>query len=256
MNFQPKHLQCTMNTTNGNPSLPVMHYHDTYDLYYIESGKREYFVENKFFTAATGDFILIKPGSFHRIGPGQVVRTLVSFPETFLQQTFSTDAAARLLTCFEKPLITPTEQEQQALRKLLSELAKAKDELRFSIVLAQLLLALDDCTAQPAYDTQISDLLKYIGRNFSEIQSIDQIANFMNLSKQHLCRLFKNAMGITLVQYINQIRVKNACGLLERSDKSLAEIAQLCGFGSCAYFSTVFKRHTGLSPLQYRQQHP
>ena len=77
----------------------------------------------------------------------------------------------------------------------------------------------------------------------------------MNLSRQHLCRLFKNAMGVTLMQYVNRIRVKNACTLLERSEKSLSEIGQLCGFDSCSYFSTVFKNNMGISPMKYRKNH-
>ena len=254
MSFYSRIPGFLINTTEGNASTPTMHYHGTFDLYYIESGKREYFVEDKFFTASTGEFVLIKSSSFHRIGHGYVLRTLVSFTEDFLANTYSPSVICKLVACFENPLICPTEEQRQVLRPLLTALQKNSDETQLAITLGQLLLALSQCTQNPVYDTQISNIIKYINTNFSDIQSIDQIAAHMNISKQHLCRLFKHSTGMTLTQYINKIRIKNSCVLLVRSDKSLSEICHLCGFHSSAYFSTVFKNITGLSPIKYRQE--
>ena len=96
--------------------------------------------------------------------------------------------------------------------------------------------------------------MKYINKHFPEIHSIEQIATQFHVSKHHLCRVFKQAMGITLIEYLNNITVKNACNFLESSDKDMLEISQLCGFNSSAYFSNVFKKTTGCSPLKYRQE--
>ena len=49
-------------------SMPAMHYHNSYELYYLEAGSREYFVEDKFFSVSAGDFVLIAPNKFHRTG--------------------------------------------------------------------------------------------------------------------------------------------------------------------------------------------
>lgn len=242
-----------INTKNGGPSTPFMHYHDSYDIYCMESGSREYFVEDTFFTASAGDFILIKPGSFHRIGQGQVLRTLVSFTAAFLEQTFSVAAVRKMTACFHRPLICPDDSIRSRLQQLLEELRSSSDDTEKAVCLARLLLTLERCERATGYDPQLSGILKYINRNFSKPCTLDQIADYAGLSKQHLCRRFKCAMGMTLVQYLNQIRVKNACTLLARTDKEISDICGLCGFSSSAYFSTVFKTITGISPRKYRR---
>ena len=244
-----------INTTTGAPSIATMHYHNTYDIYYAESGTREYFVEDKVFTASSGDFVLIRASSFHQIGAGHVLRTLVSFTDDFLTSTFSAAAVKKLLKCFDTPLICPSENEQPEFKSLLKTLAKCTDATSFALNLGVLLLKLEGSTSDYNYDDRISTIIKYINRNFSEIHTLEQIADHLHISKQHLCRLFKNSMGITLIDYLNKIKVKNACVLLETSNKTLTEICHLCGFSSSAYFSTVFKSNTGMSPLKFRQEH-
>lgn len=244
-----------INTTTGAPSIATMHYHNTYDIYYAESGKREYFVEDKIFTASTGDFVLIKAYSFHQIGEGNVLRTLVSFTDDFLANTFSPAAVKKLVKCFETPLVCPSEHDQPEFKNLLKILAKCKDSTTFALNLGMLLMKLSSTSSEYLYEERISNIVKYINQNFAEIHSLEQIADHMHISKQHLCRLFKNSMGITLIDYLNKIKVKNACAFLETTDKSLTEICMKCGFSSSAYFSTVFKNNTGMAPLKYRQVH-
>lgn len=61
-------------------------------------------------------------------------------------------------------------------------------------------------------------------------------------------------MKITVVDYLTQIRIKNARQMLSFSDKDIGEVAQLCGFHSAAYFCNLFKRITGESPSEFRKQ--
>ena len=89
---------------------------------------------------------------------------------------------------------------------------------------------------------------------YAEIENIEQIAAQLHISKHYLCRLFKNSMGITLIDYLNTIKIKNACTYLETSDKDIMEISQLCGYNSSAYFSNVFKKMMKESPSEYRKR--
>lgn len=242
-----------VSTVAGYPAMPAMHYHSSYELYYLEAGSREYFVEDKFFSVSAGDFILIAPNKFHRTGGAYSLRTIVGFTYDFLAEIYTPNVIKDLLRCFDKTLISPPESMQEELKGLLKSLAECTRQTDFAVDLGTLLKKLSKCTPETSYDERISNIIKYINKYFSEIHSIEQIAEQMHISKHHLCRVFKEAMGITMIDYLNNIKIKNACNFLESSDKDILEISQLCGFNSSAYFSNVFKKITGYSPLKYRQ---
>ncbi len=242
-----------VSTVEGKPAMPAMHYHPSYELYYLEAGTREYFVEDKFFFVSAGDFVLIPPNKFHRTGGTYSLRTIVGFTEDYLAKTYTPSAIKDLMKCFDKILISPPESMQEELKEILKSLANCKRPTDFAVDLATLLRKLSKCTPDNTYDKRISNIIKYINKHFSEIHSIEQIAEQMHISKHHLCRVFKDAMGMTLIDYLNNIRIKNACHFLEFSDKDMVEISELCGFHSSAYFGNVFKKITGYSPLRYRK---
>ena len=248
----PEHF---ISTIAGHPAMPAMHYHSSYELYYLEAGSREYFVEDKFFSVSAGDFILIAPSKFHRTGGAYSLRTIVGFTYDFLAETYTPGAIKSLLRCFDKTLISPPESMQEEFKGLLKSLAECTSKTDFAIDLGILLRKLSKCTPDNSYDERISSIIKYINKHFPEIHSIEQIAEQMHVSKHHLCRVFKSSMGITLIDYLNHIKIKNACNFLEASDKDILEISQLCGFHSSAYFSNVFKGITGCSPSGYRKMH-
>jgi len=240
---------------SGVPAMPFTHYHSSYELYYLEAGKRDYLVEDKFFTISAGDFVLIKPNVLHRTNGGYSLRTLVGFSPAFLQKTYTPTAAKHILKCFDNVLISPPDEMQGELKNLLQSITKCSNPIDFASDLGVLLRKLSKCTPDNHYDKRMSTIIKYINQNFSDIHSIEDIAERLHISKYYLCRLFKDATGITLIDYLNTIKVKNACKFLETTDKDILEISQLCGFNSSAYFSNVFKKVMEQSPSKYRQKH-
>ena len=55
-----------LNCDSGSIKMPSMHYHASYELYYLQTGNRDYFIEDKLFPVSAGDFVLIPPGKLHR----------------------------------------------------------------------------------------------------------------------------------------------------------------------------------------------
>ncbi len=242
-------------TNSGDFKMPSMHYHASYELYYLEAGSREYFVEDKVFSVAAGSFVLIKPGRLHRTGGAYGLRTLINFSETFLLRNYTQAATERLLRCFDHPLIIPPENVQEEFKRLLRWLAGTQEEQEFAVYLSVLLNELSKYTAEEeSVDEYMSGIVEYINNNYSQLHTIEQIAEHFFISKYHLCRVFKKTMGMTLIDYLNQIRTKNACAYLKSSDKSILEISELCGFRSPTYFSNLFKKQVGMSPNKYRLQ--
>ena len=251
--FYRENVDHELTRSEGAGLMPQMHAHDYYELYYLEAGSREYFVEDTIFSVESGDFVLIAPGKLHRTGGEYGQRVLICFRESFLHKTFTAAATRRLLVCFEDLKITPPPSRQDAFLAMLSKIEHAKDDEEFSLRLGLLLQELGACGKTELSSDPVSAMVAYINANFSTIHNITQIAEHFYISKFHLCRVFKDAMKVTVIDYLNQVRIQNACRYLRSSTKDMGEIAMLCGFHDPAYFSNVFKKITGQSPSQYRR---
>lgn len=238
----------------SSEEMPSMHYHDSYELYFLEVGSREYFVDDVLFSVSAGDFVLIAPGMLHRTGGEYGMRTLITFTEDFLLRVFSAEAVKNLLACFGKLKITPSEQQLAQCRSLLQALFDSNNETDFALNVGFLLRLLGKCESTEITGSSINAIVAYINRNYGSIRQISQISDQFYISRFHLCRIFKDAMKMTVVDYLTRVRIKNACHYLRSSDRDMNHIAQLCGFRDPAYFSNVFKRQTGMSPSQYRKE--
>ena len=80
----------------------------------------------------------------------------------------------------------------------------------------------------------------------------EELSRLCALSKDHFLKLFKRAMCVTPHQYYTSLVVNKGRYLLENTSYSVGEIAALCGIEDSLYFSRLFKKHTGLSPREYR----
>lgn len=240
--------------SSGGTQMTAMHYHDSYELYYLEVGNREYFVENKLFPVSSGEFVLISPGTLHRTGGEYGKRTLVGFTKGFLLNFFTESMVMKLLECFGSVKLVPAKNQQNGFKELLKILAASRDDTEFALTLGLLLRELSKCGSEELRDDPISSIVTYINKNYAQIASIEQIAGQFYISKYHLCRIFKQSMQITVVDYLNKIRIKNACDFLEATAETIFDISTLCGFNSPAYFSTVFRKIIGISPAEYRKQ--
>lgn len=96
-------------------------------------------------------------------------------------------------------------------------------------------------------------VLSYINENFRSDFPLTVLARQAGISSQHLCRIFKETMNMRPLEYLTQRRLREAKDLLQRNDISIAEIAVLSGFPDAGYFSTVFKKYEGLTPMEYRK---
>lgn len=239
---------------SGGNQMPSMHSHDSYELYYLEAGRREYFVEEKLFSVCAGEFVLIPPGKLHRTGGQYGTRILADFSASFLTEFYSPKMTEQLLRCFQNVKLTPEGVQQETCKYLIKKLLGCQDRTAVALTLGMLLQELGQCGAETLQDDPVSPIVAYINENYAHINTIDQIAAQFYISKFHLCRVFKAAMQITVVDYLNQVRIKNACRFLEAEDADVAEISARCGFNSPAYFSNVFKRITGRSPTEYRKE--
>jgi len=101
---------------------------------------------------------------------------------------------------------------------------------------------------------RIDKVHEYLMSNFHEEINLEQIAQTVNMASGSLCRFFKSETGMTIFDYLNKIKVDNACSLLLNKDLSVADIAFDCGFNNLSHFNKQFKKITHTTPGQYRKQ--
>lgn len=105
------------------------------------------------------------------------------------------------------------------------------------------------------YAYPISKIVKYIHVNATEKLTVAGIAEFCNLSSDYISRIFHQEVGITMTDYIQYQKIEVAKHFLAFSKMSITEIATLLEFCNPAYFSNVFKKVVGMSPLAYRREY-
>jgi len=94
---------------------------------------------------------------------------------------------------------------------------------------------------------------RYVLAHFNENINRDKMAEMVNLSPGYFSNLFRSEVGMSFSDYLIQVRIENAKGLLRRFDLSVEAISKKCGFNSLAHFSRTFKDRCGLSPLKFRK---
>lgn len=125
-----------------------------------------------------------------------------------------------------------------------------------SIRIAQLL---GNTISEDPYPTglpkrKLKRVLEYIDSNISRTIRLQELASVADLSPHHFARAFRRSMNAPPVHYVWRRRVERAKVLLHSAEAPLAIVAIECGFGSQSHFSTLFKKITGMTPLQFREQ--
>jgi two-component system response regulator YesN len=95
--------------------------------------------------------------------------------------------------------------------------------------------------------------MEYIDENYYKKISLEDIANYINLSKHYVSYLFKKETGINISSYINEIRIEKAKQMIVQREYKIKEIFEKIGFSDQQYFSKAFKKTTGMTVTQYRE---
>ena len=101
--------------------------------------------------------------------------------------------------------------------------------------------------------TAIKTVLSYITDHYHEKLYVQDLASQVNMNEQYFCRFFKRSIGKTPIDYINDYRLNKVIRLLETGDAQITEIYLECRFNNMGNFQRLFKRKTGITPLQYRK---
>lgn len=230
------------------------HLHNLYEILFVKEGCHEYFIDNKKILFKPYDLIIVPPGTFHFINiisDQPYERHVLNFSEDGLPKElldrifedskhFSLAADDTICGIFER------------LDRYAAKFQGEEQRLICHATLLELLLNISTLKESESNQCQYIDgflekILKYIDDNLAEIENVEEIANYMFISKSHLFSSFKKAMGVSLMHYIKNKRIFHAQALLKSGVPPTKAYLQ-CGFKDYSTFYRCYCKFVGSPP--------
>jgi AraC family L-rhamnose operon transcriptional activator RhaR len=111
-----------------------------------------------------------------------------------------------------------------------------------------------DTAARNPAAIAVQRVMRYLRDNYGRPLTIRDAAAQVHLSERHISRLFRAAMGVSIMDYLTSLRIEAAGQLLLERQLSIKEVAEASGYPDVHYFTTLFRRRTGLTPASFRRQ--
>ena len=123
-----------------------------------------------------------------------------------------------------------------------------------SIALLRALLSMTALNISTTESHLVHKIKRYLEENMYEHITLADLSATFGYTKQYLIRIFKSATGKSPILYLNEQRLLKSTAVLLNEEKSIAEVAESCGFDDYNYFSRAFRRRYGVSPREYRKK--
>ena len=104
------------------------------------------------------------------------------------------------------------------------------------------------------YQRVVEKVINYLERNYSKRIFLEDISKTVKLSQEYLSRIFKFQTGMTIFDYLIKIRIEKSQEFLKDVKYNIKEISNMVGYPDVSYFCRLFKKHTKLTPTEYRMK--
>jgi AraC-like DNA-binding protein len=248
------------------------HTHNSVEIMYVIEGNCIVDTADGLFSMKKSDFIVIDANASHRLivdkeSPCRMLNIEFIFTEKesffpSIKELASENQALATLLQTKEPyiILKDTNDVYHTLKSLVLELDEKdiENDLMIHLLLSQLLiriatLIIDTRDRVPNQtDMYMKTTIAYIHQHYDYDIKVKDIASAVNLHPGYLHRIFKNHMGCTVIDYLAALRVEKAKMLLANTDIPVIEIPDYIGINSRQYFSAFFKKHTGKTPVEFR----
>lgn len=247
------------------------HCHENWELHYITAGKGLLITENKNFQLTAGTLFITGPGNIHaqisdEEDPMEEYGIRINLVK-MRRNTYEKSVMNQVLTAIEDCRFIFTKYDfdcihliEEMIREYRNSEAAAHE--RMCCLLMSLLIPTSRCISL-ANTALLADSTKSIARHiiienymrqYKDDISVGELAKRLYISQRQLRRIMHESYNSTMSQQKNKLRIDEARRLLEDETLTIAEISEMMGFSSQAYFSKCFKNIYGISPSEYRKQ--
>lgn len=253
--------------------------HDTWELVYIDRGKCDVISDGDVIHLKQGEMFFHKPGEVHllKVNKGAT-------PNIIIVAFYSRSEAMRY---FEKQKIVTSMTAKQHIAAIIHEASNTFD-LPFNnpkmkrlklkpedglwagqqTIALRLELMLIEMVRENHYyitnrkmfvpkdiieDDFVLKIVEFMEERLYGKFTMDELSREMNFGKTHISRTFSKACGYSVIDYFTKMKVNESKRLIRESKYNFFEISEMLMFSNSHYFSTVFKKHTGMTPTQYKK---
>ena len=245
------------------------HWHDAVEIVYLLEGELKVIVGNDSRILKAGQCAMVTPNQIHSTLCTSPNRAIVfQIPEAFIEKFIP--QSKNLCFSLQDPADSPILQSKVDLFKetlvkmqLLTDLQPDGAVLRFNSLLFEILFQLyhNFCTEAPQKDTvqhsrnleRLEPVLQYIASNYNRPISLEEISGVAILQPKYFCRFFKKCMGVTFLEYQNEIRLSKIYKDVTSTSDKISDILERHGFTNYKLFRRMFSERFHATPTEIRK---
>lgn len=238
----------------------VPHTHNHTELFFIVSGKGQFLIQGQVFPVDVNNLVIINPDILHTelsLNAQPLEYIVLGIDGIELATDENSNGQFCVLDHIESVEIS------SCLRNILREMeqknagyediCQAYMEILIIRLMRNTALTMQEEPQVVSSNRQCASVKRYIDLHFKEPLTLEQLSEEAHINKYYLSHIFKQEYGISPINYLISRRIDESKYLLAETDLSMSQIAHLLGFSSLSYFSQVFRRANGNSPMDFRQ---
>jgi AraC-like DNA-binding protein len=263
--------------TKIDQTTSIHHYHDTFEIVLYINADLQIFIKDYEYKIGNWDLFFINEYDIHYImyntNPNYI-RYVIHFKKDYILPVLKAMNMGGILDKLASVTYKKTHpnlKDRTEILALFEEIHKATghehepyDEISKARVLSNLALLLirllellesEPLESLTKNDILVQNVVRHIDENFMNPINLTQLSASLFTNKYHLCHLFKQKTGLTVMEYVQYRRVIEAQKLLKNTGKDIITVYYECGFNNVQHFYRVFKKISKVTPYQYRKLH-
>lgn len=238
----------------------VPHSHNHTELFFIVSGKGQFLIQGQVFPVDVNNLVIINPNVLHTelsLNAQPLEYIVLGIGGIELATGENSNGQFCVLDHFQSLEIS------SCLRNILREMELKNIgyedicQAYLEILIIRLMRITSLCVQEESHtmssNRQCAAVRHYIDLHYKESLTLEQLSEEAHMNKYYLSHTFKREYGVSPINYMISRRIDESKYLLAETDLSMSQIAQLLGFSSLSYFSQVFRKTHGSSPMEFRQ---
>ena len=229
------------------------HFHMHHEIFYVEKGSLTVFLPQREYIIYSGELCIISPLTPHKTFYKDACIKKLAFNSDYLLLYISKNALDFIYNPGKDILFIPACDGFEKAKQIMDKIVASGTKGSYIYIFMMLKEAYSGEKSFIPCKKTLSKAIDCIDAHIMSKITPEKISENCNITRFHLCRLVKSAMGITPVEYINFLKIKQAVIWLNSTSYTVKEISEKLSFSSPKYFTKVFKHYFSVAPSDFRK---